>query len=61
MGYNESGAKRKVHIALCAYLKKPQTSHIRLFIAYLKALKQKEGSTPKRNRGKEVIKLKAEL
>jgi hypothetical protein len=48
-------------IALCAYLKKLQTSQTRNLTAHLKALKQKEVSTPKRNKVKEVIKWKAKI
>jgi hypothetical protein len=52
---------REKFIALCAFIKKLERSLSSNLIEYLKALEQNEASTPKRNRQKEIGKLKAEF
>jgi len=60
MGPEKSSAKRKSHSSECSKkkLEKVYTSSI---IAHLKALEQKEANTPKRYRGQEISKLRAEI
>ena len=48
-------------IALNAYIKKPEKTHISELTEQLKTLKQKEANSPKRTRCKEIIKLRAEI
>ncbi|KAL6067917.1 hypothetical protein STEG23_022533, partial [Scotinomys teguina] len=48
-------------IALNAHMKKLEKSHINDLTAYLKALEQEEAKSPRRNRRKEIIKLRAEI
>ncbi|KAL6049574.1 hypothetical protein STEG23_029931 [Scotinomys teguina] len=48
-------------IALNAHLKKLEKSHINDLTAHLKALEIEEAKSPKRNRLKEIIKLRAEI
>ncbi|KAL6032457.1 hypothetical protein STEG23_011361 [Scotinomys teguina] len=48
-------------IALNAHMKKLQKSHINDLIAHLKALEQEEAKSPRRNRRKQIIKLRAEI
>ncbi|KAL6092740.1 hypothetical protein STEG23_032596 [Scotinomys teguina] len=48
-------------IALNAHMKKLEKSHINDLIAHLKALEQEEAKSPRRNRRKEIIKLRAEI
>ena len=59
MGHNESSAKGKL-IALSASTKKLERAYTTSLTAHLKAQEQKESNTPKRSRGQEIIKLKAE-
>lgn len=47
-------------IVLSALIKKWERSYSNNLTAYLKALKEKEANTPKRNRRKEIVKLRAE-
>ncbi|KAL6072878.1 hypothetical protein STEG23_018396 [Scotinomys teguina] len=46
-------------IALNAHMKKLEKSHINDLTAHLKALEQEEAKSPRRNRCKEIIKLRA--
>ncbi|KAL6030227.1 hypothetical protein STEG23_035755 [Scotinomys teguina] len=48
-------------IALNAHMKKLEKSHINDLTAHLKALEQEEAKSPRRNRRKEIIKLRAEI
>ncbi|KAL6084380.1 hypothetical protein STEG23_022622 [Scotinomys teguina] len=48
-------------IALNAHMKKLEKSHINDLTAHLKALEQEEAKSPRRNRLKEIIKLRAEI
>ncbi|KAL6089506.1 hypothetical protein STEG23_029452 [Scotinomys teguina] len=48
-------------IALNAHMKKLEKSHINDLIAHLKALEQEEAKSPRRNRRKQIIKLRAEI
>ncbi|KAL6064816.1 hypothetical protein STEG23_008999 [Scotinomys teguina] len=48
-------------IALNAHMKKLEKSHINALTAHLKALEQEEAKSPRRNRCKEKIKLRAEI
>ncbi|KAL6045241.1 hypothetical protein STEG23_009533 [Scotinomys teguina] len=48
-------------IALNAHMKKLEKSHINDLTAHLKALEQEEAKSPRRNRCKEIIKLRAEI
>ncbi|KAL6033092.1 hypothetical protein STEG23_031330 [Scotinomys teguina] len=48
-------------IALNAHMKKLGKSHINNLTAHLKALEQEEAKSPRRNRRKEIIKLRAEI
>ncbi|KAL6081765.1 hypothetical protein STEG23_020928 [Scotinomys teguina] len=48
-------------IALNAHMKKLEKSHINYLTAHLKALEQEEAKSPRRNRHKEIIKLRAEI
>ncbi|KAL6031729.1 hypothetical protein STEG23_033718 [Scotinomys teguina] len=48
-------------IALNAHMKKLEKSHINDLTAHLKALEQEEAKSPRRNRHKEIIKLRAEI
>ncbi|KAL6035135.1 hypothetical protein STEG23_012088 [Scotinomys teguina] len=48
-------------IALNAHMKKLEKSHINDLTADLKALEQEEAKSPRRNRRKEIIKLRAEI
>ncbi|KAL6083441.1 hypothetical protein STEG23_018678, partial [Scotinomys teguina] len=48
-------------IALNAHMKKLEKSHINELTAHLKALEQEEAKSPRRNRHKEIIKLRAEI
>ena len=60
IGHNENGARRKVHSTKC-YTKKLESSHISNLAAHLKALEQKEASSPKRSRWQEIIKFRAKI
>jgi hypothetical protein len=46
-------------IVLSAFIKKLERSRTRNLTVYLKALEQKEAKTPKKSRGKEIVKLMA--
>ncbi|KAL6036462.1 hypothetical protein STEG23_034173 [Scotinomys teguina] len=48
-------------IALNAHMKKLEKSHINDLTAHLKALEQEEAKSPRRNRRKEILKLRAEI
>ena len=48
-------------IALSASKKKRNRVYISSLTAHLKALEQKEANTPKRSRGQEIIKFRAEI
>ncbi|KAL6083832.1 hypothetical protein STEG23_027742 [Scotinomys teguina] len=48
-------------IALNAHMKKLEKSHINDLTAHLKALEPEEAKSPRRNRHKEIIKLRAEI
>ncbi|KAL6090741.1 hypothetical protein STEG23_013618 [Scotinomys teguina] len=48
-------------IALNAHMKKLEKSHSNDLTAHLKALEQEEAKSPRRNRHKEIIKLRAEI
>ena len=48
-------------IALSAYKKKLERAHTSSLTEHLKALEQKEASTPKRSRRQEIMKLRAEI
>ncbi|KAL6091998.1 hypothetical protein STEG23_001323 [Scotinomys teguina] len=48
-------------IALNAHMKKLEKYHINDLTAHLKALEQEEAKSPRRNRRKEIIKLRAEI
>ncbi|KAL6033813.1 hypothetical protein STEG23_022748 [Scotinomys teguina] len=48
-------------IALNAHMKKLEKSHINDLTTHLKALEQEEAKSPRRNRRKEIIKLRAEI
>ncbi|KAL6030600.1 hypothetical protein STEG23_036557 [Scotinomys teguina] len=48
-------------IALNAHMKKLEKFHINDLTAHLKALEQEEAKSPRRNRRKEIIKLRAEI
>ncbi|KAL6031773.1 hypothetical protein STEG23_008317 [Scotinomys teguina] len=48
-------------IALNAHMKKLEKSHINDLTTHLKALEQEEAKSPRRNRCKEIIKLRAEI
>ncbi|KAL6088423.1 hypothetical protein STEG23_022848 [Scotinomys teguina] len=48
-------------IALNAHMKKLEKSHINNLTAHLKALEQEQAKSPRRNRRKEIIKLRAEI
>ncbi|KAL6081756.1 hypothetical protein STEG23_016838 [Scotinomys teguina] len=48
-------------IALNDHMKKLEKSHINDLTAHLKALEQEEAKSPRRNRRKEIIKLRAEI
>ncbi|KAL6094330.1 hypothetical protein STEG23_002028 [Scotinomys teguina] len=48
-------------IAQNAHMKKLEKSHINDLTAHLKALEQEEAKSPRRNRRKEIIKLRAEI
>jgi superfamily II RNA helicase len=60
MGHNESIPKRKTIISECLQ-KKLQRAITRSLTAHLIALEQKEANSPKRIRGQEIIKLRAEI
>ena len=47
--------------ALSAFIKKLQKSHTSNLTAHLRAPDQKETNTPKRSRGKKIIKLRAKI
>ena len=47
--------------ALSASKKKLERAYISTLTAHLKSRKQKEANTPKRSRGQEIIKLRAEI
>ena len=61
MGHYENSAKRKVHIALSAQLKKTEKAHIGDLTVHLKAVEKKEADSPRRSRRLEIIKLRAEI
>ncbi|KAL6050649.1 hypothetical protein STEG23_014049 [Scotinomys teguina] len=48
-------------IALNAHIKKLEKSHINDLTTHLKTLEQEEAKSPRRNRHKEIIKLRAEI
>ena len=48
-------------IALSAFIKKLERPYTSNLTPHLKALEQKEANTPKRSRGQEMIKLRAEI
>ena len=52
---------RGKHMAVCASKKKLERAYTSSLTAHLKALEQKEANTPKRSRGQEIIKLRAEI
>jgi hypothetical protein len=56
----ESSLRGKL-IALSASKKKLERAYTSSLTAHLKALEQKEASTPKRSRQQEIIKLRAEI
>ncbi|KAL6088264.1 hypothetical protein STEG23_033384 [Scotinomys teguina] len=55
------GVLRGKFIALNAHIKKLEKSHINDLKAHLKAVEQEEAKSPRRNRCKEIIKLRAEI
>jgi hypothetical protein len=48
-------------IALSAFIEKLKRAYTSSLTAHLKALRQKEANSPKRNRQEEIIKLRAEI
>jgi hypothetical protein len=52
---------RGKRIALSAAKKKLERAYISSLTAHLKTLEQKEANSPKRSRGQEIIKLRAEI
>jgi hypothetical protein len=52
---------RRKLIALSASKNKLKSAYTWTFAAYLKALEQKEATTPKRSEWQEIIKLRAEI
>ena len=52
---------RRKFIAIQAYLKKQEKSHINNLIIHLKELEKEEQTKPKISRRKEIIKIRAEI
>ena len=60
MGHCKSSAKGKVH-SLQAYLKKQEKSQINYLTLHLKQLEKEEMKNPRVSRGKEILKIRAEI
>ena len=62
MGCSKSRSKRKVYIAIQAYLGKQEKAQVnKLLTLCLKQLEREEQTRPKVSRRKEIIKIRAEV
>jgi hypothetical protein len=60
MEHNQSIPKRKTHSSECLQ-KEIERAYTSSLTAHLQALEQKEANSPKRSRGKKIIKLRCEI